>query len=237
MAEQSVDKIPIFGAKTMSCSGTINRRGFDAELTKDNTAPMRRVCWTLPLLLVAACSDVGSATIDAHGHLTAHNDKPFPVLSAGKIIPAAMALERQNPPMGLIERSVVDSDNAASDELVASLGGAAAVRRWLTSKHLPAKFALEREMVANPRVMELRPSELALVLYRIKSPKLVALMARTKTGNDRIRAAFPGAPHKSGTLGSNLTDVGIVGERVVAVMGQGTATDLATSVSRLQLAE
>jgi hypothetical protein len=47
------------------------------------------------LALLSGCSDVGTATIDGSGEVSASNDKPFPVLSAAKIIPAAMAIERR----------------------------------------------------------------------------------------------------------------------------------------------
>lgn len=175
--------------------------------------------WLVFFLLVG-CKDVGSATIE-NGRLTARNDQPFPVLSASKIIPAAMAIERRDPSlMPLVRLSVIDSDNEAADRLTDRLGGKAAVRQWLAAKRLPSSFATEREMIADPHVYQLRPSELALVLYRIQTPELLSLMKQTKTGNDRIRATFPGAPHKSGTAGAYLSDVGVVGDGVVAVMSK-----------------
>lgn len=190
--------------------------------------------WRLLCALFGQCPDVGSAVIE-DGRLKAWNDHPFPVLSASKIIPAAMAIEQRRTDLSpLVRLSVVNSDNAAADRLTARLGGKVAVSRWLASKRLPATFATEAEMIANPTVYQLRPSELAMILYRIKSPELLSLMAQTKTGNDRIRAAYPKAPHKSGTLGSNLVDVGVVGGSVVAVMGSNAAPgDLATESSRL----
>lgn len=182
---------------------------------------------------LAGCGQVGSAVIDRSGHLSATNDQPFPVLSASKIIPAAMALEQRRDLAPLVRLSVVDSNNAAADKLTASLGGKAAVSRWLASKGLPSAFATEAEMIANPTVYRLRPSELALILYRIKSPELLALMAQTKTGNDRIRSVYPDAPHKSGTIpGRFLTDVGTVNGKIIAVMGENVKTsDLAEAVS------
>lgn len=186
-------------------------------------------------LLVAACSDVGSAVVENGRVVRAWNDKPYPVLSASKIIPAAMAIERNQYPE-LVERVLVVSDNKASDELVSRLGGTTEVKRWLSAKGLPNKFALECEMIANPEAYQLRPSELALVLDRVKSPKLLALMARTQNGNDRIRAVYPRAPHKSGTFpGVALSDVGYVDGRVIAVMGRGVEpADLATATEELR---
>lgn len=186
-------------------------------------------------LCLAACGQVGTAVVEDGKVVEAKNDRPFPVLSAAKIIPAAMAIERNQYPE-LVERVLIVSDNGASDELVSNLGGAAEVRRWLASKGLPAKFALEREMIADPDVYQLRPSELALTLDRLKSPELLALMAETKTGNDRIRAIYPGAPHKSGTFpGVALSDVGYVDGHVIAVMGRGVEPDdLARSVAKLR---
>lgn len=175
----------------------------------------------LPLLLLSSCSNIGSASIDQHGRLAAHNDVLFPVLSASKIIPAAMALERHDAALlPLIRLAVVNSDNAAADRLTAQLGGVPAVQRWMRSKGLRPYFtATEAQMVADPTAMTARPSELALTLYRIQSPELLALMAQTKTGNDRIRAAFPGAPHKSGTWGRDLVDIGTANGKIIAVMG------------------
>jgi hypothetical protein len=172
------------------------------------------------MLLLAGCSDVGSAVIDENGQLTARNDKPFPVLSSSKVIPAAMALERGDASLvPLVRLSVINSNNEAADQLTARLGGPQAVRGWLRSKGLPSAFATEREMLARPTIYQLRPSELALIVRRIQTPELVALMAQTKTGNDRIRAVYPNAPHKSGTLRGYLVDVGIVNGRVIVVMG------------------
>jgi hypothetical protein len=178
-------------------------------------------------------AQIGVAVIES-GHLRATNNRPFAVLSAAKIIPAAMALETHDPALAPLARlSVVNSDNKAADELTARLGGKVAVQRWLASKRLPTAFATEAEMIANPTAYELRPSELALVLYRIQTPALIALMAQTKTGNDRIRAAFPGAPHKSGTWGDKLVDVGMVNGRIIAVMGERvTPADLAAAAAR-----
>lgn len=176
--------------------------------------------------------EIGYAAIE-NGSVTAHNDRPFPVLSASKIIPAAMALERDRSLMPLVRKSVIDSDNQAADELTKRLGGRTAIQAWLHSKSLPDQFATEAEMVAHPTVYELRPSELALILYRIQSPDLLALMAQTKTGNDRIRAAHPGAPHKSGTAGRYLSDVGLANGKIIAVMGDGAAAnDLARESAR-----
>jgi beta-lactamase class A len=187
----------------------------------------------LTLALLCGCSDVGTATIDGSGKVSASNDKPFPVLSAAKIIPAAMAIERRQY-LDLAELAVVKSDNAATDELVTKLGGVAAVSQWLAGKHLPTAFATEHDMVADAEAYTLKPSELALILYRIKSPELLALMARTETGNDRIRAVYPSAAHKSGTNGGALSDVGYVNDRVVAVMGRNAQpSDLASAAEKL----
>lgn len=180
---------------------------------------------------IAPRPDVGVAALE-HGQITARNDRPFPVLSAAKIIPAAMAIERGGF-ADLVRRVVVLSDNEASDELTARLGGKQAVEAWLASKGLQPRFATERDMIANPEAFTLRPSELALVLYRLKSPELLSLMAETQTGNDRIRAAYPGAPHKSGTVPGFLSDVGIADGRIIAVMGRNAEPQDLAAAARL----
>jgi hypothetical protein len=58
------------------------------------------------------------------------------------------------------------------------------------------------------------------LMWKIRTQALVALMARTENRNDRIRAAYPNAPHKSGTAGCYLSDAGFVAGSVIVVMGK-----------------
>jgi beta-lactamase class A len=229
----------------------------------------------LIVLLVAvslgACGKVGVAKITPSGQLSAVNDEPFPVLSAGKIISAAMLLDtadlgqqvtiraisggynptvklgRQYSLADLLAYSVVDSDNTAADAITGHLGGPAGVQRWLNEKHVKLRFtATEDEMVKNAEAMTAKPSDLAMFLYRLrtgkiieidKARKLIELMHQTRTGNDRIAAAFPGSwiAHKSGTYGYRLVDMGIVklpdGPHIIVTMSRfATATRLAAAI-------
>lgn len=215
--------------------------------------------FVLSLLLVSACSNVGVAIVDSNGRVHVRNDRKFPVLSAAKIIPAAAALETLEPTRRftirrkvagyspsvkvghtytvreLAELSVVDSDNSASDALVEALGGKQAVERWLKAKGSRMSFSTESEMVRDEEAFIARPSDLARLMSELRKspayPNLLDMMRRTRTGNDRIRRVFPGAPHKSGTGRNHLSDAAYVNGEIIVAMGRTTrGSDLADAV-------
>ena len=134
----------------------------------------------------------------------------------------------------LIERSLIHSDNSATDALLAAVGGPPAVNRWLratgnTGLHLdrdiatlvrddgeydPARLIDSRDSTT-PRAMV----SLLAGLYqgRWLSPAsrsfLFATMEQCVTGKRRMRSQLPGdvvVAHKTGTLSNTSSDVGLI---------------------------
>lgn len=134
----------------------------------------------------------------------------------------------------LIERSLIYSDNRATDALLAAIGGPAAVNRWIRStgitglridrdiatlvrddgEYNPAQMIDERDS-ATPMAM----AQLLSGLYQgrwLSAPSrafLFATMERCETGKRRLRAQLPEGvrvAHKTGTLSNVASDVGIV---------------------------
>ena len=134
----------------------------------------------------------------------------------------------------LIERSLIHSDNMATDALLAAVGGPPAVNRWLRATgnaglHLdrdiatlvrddgeydPARMIDQRDS-ATPMAM----AQLLSGVYqgRWLSPNsrafLLATMERCVTGKRRMRSQLPGdvvVAHKTGTLSNTSSDVGLI---------------------------
>ena len=134
----------------------------------------------------------------------------------------------------LIERSLIHSDNTATDALLAAVGGPPAVNRWLratgnTGLHLdrdiatlvrddgeydPARMIDSRDS-ATPKAM----AQLLSGIYqgRWLSPNsrafLLATMEQCVTGKHRMRSQLPGdvvVAHKTGTLSNTSSDVGLI---------------------------
>ena len=180
-----------------------------------------------------------------------------------------------------LEAMLTISDNSAADLVFDSLGGPAAVQRWMTAEHVDGMRAdrdiasvlldnigvprtpgasdlqslrdAERLPALTPQAMDAAaarfdadprdsttPLAMARLLARIDRGDilkpasrgwLLAVMARTATGKDRIGGLLPkGTPvaHKTGTLHNSSDDVGIVtlpnGHRVaIAIYTSGIA--------------
>ena len=134
----------------------------------------------------------------------------------------------------LIERSLIHSDNMATDALLAAVGGPPAVNRWLratgnTGLHLdrdiatlvrddgeydPARMIDSRDS-ATPRAMAQLLSGIYQGRWLSAGSRgfLLATMEQCVTGKHRMRSQLPGdvvVAHKTGTLSNTSSDVGLI---------------------------
>ena len=134
----------------------------------------------------------------------------------------------------LIERSLIHSDNQATDALLAAVGGPPAVNRWLRyagvsglrldrdittlvrddGEYDPARMIDQRDS-ATPKAM----AQLLSGIYqgRWLAPNsrafLLATMEQCVTGKHRMRSKLPSdarIAHKTGTLSNTSSDVGLI---------------------------
>ncbi|MDL2353284.1 MAG: class A beta-lactamase-related serine hydrolase [Pseudomonadota bacterium] len=143
--------------------------------------------------------------------------------------PGAMMTGQQ-----LIERSLIHSDNTATDALLAAVGGPPAVNRWLratgnTGLHLDRDIAtlVRDDGEYDPaRVIDSRdsatPKAMAQLLSGVYQGRwlsansrafLLATMEQCVTGKHRMRSQLPGdvvVAHKTGTLSNTSSDVGLI---------------------------
>lgn len=134
----------------------------------------------------------------------------------------------------LIERTIINSDNQATDALLAVVGGTQAVNRWVQQTGVKG-FRLDRDIATlvrddgeyNPATMvDLRDSATPLAMTQLLSglyqgkwlsrssrEVLIGAMERCVTGKRRIPALLPeeaAVAHKTGTLSNTTSDVGII---------------------------
>lgn len=145
---------------------------------------------------------------------------------------------------GLMDRMMVRSDNGATDELIATLGGPAVVDAWLRAHGLSG-IRVDRtiaELLAARRdLWDVRDSSTPVAMLDLLklvdgdealTPQsrglLLDMMGRCKTGSNRIRGLLPSyaVQNKTGTLNNYTTDVGFLtladGRRVaVAFFARG----------------
>ena len=128
----------------------------------------------------------------------------------------------------LMDRMMVRSDNRATDELIATLGGPQAVDHWLRSHGLTGirvDRTIAQLLAARRDLWDVRDSstpEAMLGLLRLVdgdqalSPQsrglLLDMMGRCKTGKNRIRGLLPSyaVQNKTGTLNNYTSDVGFL---------------------------
>lgn len=164
-------------------------------------------------------------------------DQTFPMMVPVARSGGAVAAVRPGEVMtaqSLMELSITRSDNAATDGLIAAVGGIPAVNAWLsrvgvTGQHLDHTMAtlVRDDGRVNPvTTIDTRtsstPRAMAQLLAAIDrggalSPEsravLLDTMTRTSTGRNRIRSGLPEGvvfAHKTGTLSGVTDDVGIV---------------------------
>lgn len=150
----------------------------------------------------------------------------------GRIITRpGMALSAQS----LIELMITKSDNQATDAILAAVGGPSAVSRWLRTAGISGQrvdrdiATLLRDDLAknDPSLgIDKRDSSTPAAMVRllaaldrgeVLSPQsrgvLLGAMSRCRTGKTRIPALLPAGTlvaHKTGTLWSQTSDVGII---------------------------
>jgi len=208
----------------------------------------------LAAMAVENPGEYGFAALDlATGESMSFNgDQAFPMASTMKIAVAAAYLEQVDSgrrtlddsiagtsALTLMDAMITHSDNRATDLLIASLGGPAAVDNWLRSHNL-AGIRVDRTIAqllsARRDLRDIRdsstPTAMLGLLRLIDSgpgltPQsrrlLLDMMRRCATGSNRIRGILPpGATveHKTGTLSGYTGDVGFLttpGGRRIAV--------------------
>lgn len=207
-------------------------------------------------LVAANSGEYGIAALDLRDGSTVaiNGDIPFPMASTVKLAIAGAYLAEVDqgrrslgdmivgrPAAKVIELMLVRSDNNATDQILATLGGPAVVQQWLLSHRISgirvdrtiAQLLRERghladsKDVATPVAMVGLLSKLdsATVLTSQSRTFLFDLMRRCQTGTRRIRALLPAGTQvedKTGTLDGVTNDVGVItmpdGRRVAVVV-------------------
>lgn len=188
--------------------------------------------------------EYGIAALDlATGLVVGVNaDKAFPMASTMKIAVAAAYLAEVDAgrrwlhesiggasAYSLMDRMMVRSDNRATDELIATLGGPAAIDRWLRGHGLTG-IRVDRNiadlLAARRDLWDVRDSSTPLAMLELlrlvdsdraltaqSRATLMDMMRRCATGSNRIRGMMPRdavVENKTGTLNSYTTDVGFL---------------------------
>jgi beta-lactamase class A len=134
----------------------------------------------------------------------------------------------------LIEQMITRSNNAATDALLAAVGGPAVVNDWARRAGI-ANFNLTRDIATlvrddgeiNPAAqIDIRdsatPRDMVKLLSGLYQGKwlsassrdvVIGAMERCRTGTGRIRGQMPGdvrVAHKTGTLSNTASDIGII---------------------------
>jgi beta-lactamase class A len=171
-----------------------------------------------------------------------NGDEPFPMASTVKIAIAANYLAqvehgrrtlddtiKGRSARKLMEAMIIRSDNYATDVLLADLGGPKTIQAWLTQNSLSG-MRIDRNIAQLLRskrdLRDVRdsstPEAMVELLRRLDRGKLLnpwsrahllGLMARCKTGKNRIRGMLPfgtRVENKTGTLSGLTTDVGYI---------------------------
>lgn len=214
----------------------------------------------LSMLVATRPSEYGIAALDLRDGsiVTVNGDTAFPMASTVKVAIAAAYLTlvdqgqrsldetiRGRSAARLMELMIIRSDNVATDQMLATLGGPAAVQGWLSSRGISG-IRFDRTIAQLLRdhghirdSMDVAtPAAMVMLLAKLDSGGLLSapsrsfllgLMSRCETGTNRIRALLPaGTPveNKTGTLNGITNDVGFItmpdGHRVaVAVFARG----------------
>ena len=198
----------------------------------------------LSVLLASKPGDYGVAALDLDSGETVsvNGDRAFPMASTVKVAVAAAYLAQVdhgrrslNQWIGgrtardLMEAMLIHSDNAATDRLIANLGGPSTVQTWLNWNKLN-NIRIDRniaQLLRSPRdlwdvrdsstpnamVTMLKQIDRGNVLTPTSRQYLLDTMRRCETGKNRMRALLsPSTPveHKTGTLNGLTSDVGFI---------------------------
>ena len=214
----------------------------------------------LTRLISARHGEYGIAALDLRdgSAVTVNGNRPFPMASTVKVAIASTYLAqvdhgrrrldnmiRGRSAAKLMELMITRSDNIATDQLLANLGGPSAIQRWLTFNELTgirvdrtiAQLLRERGHLGDRRDVA-TPTAMVSLLQKLDSGDVLSadsravlfeLMSRCRTGSRRIRALLPAGTRvedKTGTLDGVTNDVGFItmpdGHRVaVAVFARG----------------
>lgn len=217
--------------------------------------PLQPLEQRLAVLATENPGEYGIAALDlATGAMVSFNgDQPFPMASTMKIAVAAAYLSEVDagrrrldeaiagtPAATLLDAMITRSDNRATDLLLASLGGPAAVDGWLRTHRLEgiridrtiAQLLGDRRDLRDIRDSSTPTAMLGLLrlidsgdgLSPAARALLLDMMRRCATGSNRIRGLLPpgaGVEHKTGTLAGYTGDVGFLtlpdGRRIAVV--------------------
>ena len=183
-----------------------------------------------------------------------NGDEPFPMASTVKIAVAAAYLAQVDhgrrtldqmiggrSAYGLMEAMMIRSDNYATDLLIRNLGGPETVQQWV-SWHSVKDMRVDRTIAqllrARRDLRDVRDSSTPLAMVEllrkidsgnVLKPEsralLLDMMARCKTGKNRIRGLLPAGirvENKTGTLNGLSDDVGFItlpdGRRIALVV-------------------
>ena len=179
---------------------------------------------------------------------------PFPMASTVKVAVAALYLAQVDhgrrslddtingvSARSLMNRMMINSDNRATDILLRDLGGPRVLDQWLqergvtglrVDRNIAQLLAAKRDLW--DRRDSSTPEAMVKLLQKIYKAELISpssrnyllnVMARCKTGKNRMRALLPyGTPveHKTGTLNGYTSDVGFItlpdGRRIAVAM-------------------
>jgi beta-lactamase class A len=207
-------------------------------------------------LMANKSTDVGIYALDLSTgeSISYKGDVAFPMASTVKVAVAALYLAQVDhgrrslddtisgvSARRLIDRMMINSDNRATDILMADLGGPRVLDQWLrergvtglrVDRNIAQLLAAKRDLwdhrdSSTPKAMV----ELLRRIYKADLIKpesrnyLLDVMARCQTGKNRMRALLPfGTPveHKTGTLNGYTSDVGFIslpdGRRIAVAM-------------------
>jgi beta-lactamase class A len=193
---------------------------------------------------IANPGDYGLAALDlTTGDIVGVNSHvAFPMASTMKIAVAAAYLAEvdagrrslhdrvgSSTALTLMDRMMVRSDNGATDQLIATLGGPMAIDRWLRGHGLQG-IRVDRNiaqlLAARRDLWDVRDSSTPVAMLellrlvdgdRALTPQsravLLDMMRRCATGSNRIRGLMPReavVENKTGTLNRFTTDVGFL---------------------------
>lgn len=196
-------------------------------------------------------------------------DAAYPLrIGTGKTGPDGRVITREGMNLNaqsLIELMITKSDNQATDAILSAVGGPGAVNRWLLASGI-AGLRVDRDIATllrddlekNDPVLGLDKRDTSTpaamvrllgALHRgeVLTPQsravLLGAMSRCKTGKTRIPALLPAGTlvaHKTGTLWSQTSDVGIIrlpdGRNValaVFVTGPGSHSAQAQTIAQV----
>ena len=213
-------------------------------LAQPSSPPLQMLERQLAATAAENSGEYGIAALDlATGETVSVNgNTPFPMASTVKVAVAATYLSEVDAgrrslddqvggvsAATLMNAMLTRSDNHATDQLLAMLGGPATVNLWLRNHNLHgirmdrtiAQLLADRRDLRDPRDSS-TPLAMLRLLQLIDSgqalspeshARLLDMMARCVTGRNRIRALLPpGTPveHKTGTLNGYAGDVAFV---------------------------